>query len=111
MTRQAASYRKGRVLLAGDAAHVHHEDSQGSDDGFGSRSAALALAAQCRVLSDSCRELRVWAGSCQELLFGEGYLAGTASHSFPDPLRALQSARDSITILRTHGNIPGGQET
>jgi 2-polyprenyl-6-methoxyphenol hydroxylase-like FAD-dependent oxidoreductase len=24
MTRQAASYRKGRVLLAGDAAHVHH---------------------------------------------------------------------------------------
>src|SRR5205814_4437707 len=23
MTRQAASYRKGRVLLAGDAAHVH----------------------------------------------------------------------------------------
>ena len=24
MTRQAASYRKGRVLLAGDAAHVHY---------------------------------------------------------------------------------------
>ncbi|MBV9984366.1 FAD-dependent monooxygenase [Bradyrhizobium sp.] len=24
VTRQAASYRKGRVLLAGDAAHVHH---------------------------------------------------------------------------------------
>ena len=24
MARQAASYRKGRVLLAGDAAHVHH---------------------------------------------------------------------------------------
>ena len=24
MTRQAASYRDGRVLLAGDAAHVHH---------------------------------------------------------------------------------------
>jgi 3-(3-hydroxy-phenyl)propionate hydroxylase len=23
MTRQAASYRNGRVLLAGDAAHVH----------------------------------------------------------------------------------------
>ena len=23
MTRQAASYREGRVLLAGDAAHVH----------------------------------------------------------------------------------------
>ncbi len=23
MTRQAASYRDGRVLLAGDAAHVH----------------------------------------------------------------------------------------
>lgn len=23
MTRQAAAYRKGRVLLAGDAAHVH----------------------------------------------------------------------------------------
>jgi 3-(3-hydroxy-phenyl)propionate hydroxylase len=23
MTRQAASYRHGRVLLAGDAAHVH----------------------------------------------------------------------------------------
>ena len=24
MTRQAAAYRAGRVLLAGDAAHVHH---------------------------------------------------------------------------------------
>jgi 2-polyprenyl-6-methoxyphenol hydroxylase-like FAD-dependent oxidoreductase len=24
MTRQAASYRERRVLLAGDAAHVHH---------------------------------------------------------------------------------------
>jgi 3-(3-hydroxy-phenyl)propionate hydroxylase len=34
MTRQAASYRKGRVLLAGDAAHVHYPvGGQGLDIG------------------------------------------------------------------------------
>jgi 2-polyprenyl-6-methoxyphenol hydroxylase-like FAD-dependent oxidoreductase len=34
MTRQAASYRKGRVLLAGDAAHVHYPvGGQGLDTG------------------------------------------------------------------------------
>jgi 2-polyprenyl-6-methoxyphenol hydroxylase-like FAD-dependent oxidoreductase len=35
MTRQAASYRKGRVLLAGDAAHVHAPDGgQGLQTGM-----------------------------------------------------------------------------
>jgi 3-(3-hydroxy-phenyl)propionate hydroxylase len=35
MTRQAASYRKGRVLLAGDAAHVHPPDGgQGLQTGI-----------------------------------------------------------------------------
>ena len=35
MTRQAASYRKGRVLLAGDAAHVHHSvGGQGLNTGL-----------------------------------------------------------------------------
>jgi 3-(3-hydroxy-phenyl)propionate hydroxylase len=35
VTRQAASYRKGRVLLAGDAAHVHHSvGGQGLNTGL-----------------------------------------------------------------------------
>ena len=34
MTRQAASYRNGRVLLAGDAAHIHSPDGgQGLNTG------------------------------------------------------------------------------
>lgn len=44
MTRQAATYRAGRVLLAGDAAHVHYP-AGGQGLGLGVQDAVNAGAA------------------------------------------------------------------
>jgi hypothetical protein len=102
---QATTYRKGRVLLAGDAAHIHSPlGGQGLNLGFGdAMNLGWKLAATIRGdapdgLLDSYTTERHPIGA-RILEWSRAQVAVMQSHALVDILRDLMATRDGATYF------------
>lgn len=83
-TRQASTYRKGRVLLAGDSAHVHPP--------FGGQGLNLGMADAANLGWKLAGTVRGWAPP--------GLLDGYTAERHPEGARVLANTRAQIAIMR-----------
>lgn len=83
-TRQASSYRRGRVLLAGDAAHVHPP--------FGGQGLHLGLGDAVNLGWKLAASVRGWAP--------EGLLDTYSAERHPVAERVLHNTRAQVALLR-----------
>lgn len=83
-TRQAPTYRKGRILLAGDAAHVHPP--------FGGQGLHLGLGDAVNLGWKLAATVRGWAP--------EGLLDSYTDERHPVAARVLHNTRAQVALLR-----------
>lgn len=83
-TRQADSYRRGRVLLAGDAAHVHPP--------FGGQGLNLGFQDAANLGWKLAAEIAGWAP--------EGLLDSYTEERHPVAARALENTRAQVALMR-----------